>query len=62
MIKIKHNGKDVEAESVSFTVTSEDWNSYQIHDGTTLRVRPVLTNVYKVPNEYDQSGNPVYSI
>ncbi len=62
MTRIKHNGKDIEAESISFTVTSEDWNSYQLHDGTSLRVRPILTNVFKVPNEYDQSGNPASSL
>ena len=62
MPKAIYNGKEVDGEDVSFTINREDWNSYQLHDGTELRMRLVVSQVIRIPGEYDGEGNPVYSV
>ncbi len=59
-VKIPFNGQNVDAETVDVTQSSERWNEYLLDDGTILKVKLVLTNVYRVEGQYDADGNPVY--
>ena len=49
-------------EEVDFDVIREDWNTYKLKDGTTLKVKLVLVGVVRLRNKYDPLGNPVYMI
>jgi hypothetical protein len=49
-------------EEVDFDAVKEDWNSYKLKDGTTLKVKLVLAGVVRLNNKYDPLGNPVYMI
>lgn len=60
MTKVPFQGRQVEADDVSFTPVKEDWSLYQLHDGSEIRMRLVVTEILKVPDEYDREGNPVY--
>ena len=60
MVKINRGGKQVEATVIDFRIEKEDWNEYQLLDGSHLRLRVVLSEVYRVNDEYDADGNPVY--
>ena len=62
MVKIPYKGREVEAEDVSFSVVNEDWNRYQLHDGTEIRMRLIVRDVVKIPGEFDNEGNPVYIV
>ena len=62
MPKIRYKDRDVEADDVGFTVVKEDWNIYQLHDGTEIRVRLIVQNVIKIPDEVDDQGNPAYAV
>jgi len=54
--------RQVEAEQVDFEARAEPWATYELSDGTVLKVRTILTNVMRIEGEYDQSGNPVYVV
>ena len=61
-IKIRlPNGKEVDATPVEINQSSEQWSHYLLEDGSTLKVKLVITKVSRVDNEYDVEGNPVYS-
>ena len=62
MSRVVYKGKEVEGEDVSFSIVREDWNVYQLHDGTELRMRLVVGEVVRIPGEYDRDGNPVYVV
>lgn len=62
MPKIDFKGRQVEALDVEFKVTREDWNEYQLSDGTEVRVRLIVQQVLVIPNEFDQEGNPIYMV
>ncbi len=61
-VKIPFNGQEVEAETIDVTQCSERWNEYFLDDGTLLKVKLVLTNVYRVEGQFDAEGNPVYML
>ena len=60
MVKVNYQGRDVEGIDVSFKVDREEWNDYQLADGTELRMRLIVTDIVMIPEEWDSSGNPVY--
>ena len=59
-VKVPFNGQTVDAETVDVTQASERWNEYLLDDGTILKVKLVLTNVYRIEGQFDADGNPVY--
>jgi hypothetical protein len=59
--RINFGGREVDATPVDFKTIKEEWNEYHVSDGTTLKLKVVLTDVYRL-NEYDQDSNPVYVV
>ena len=49
-----------EAELVEVTNAQEAWNQYLLSDGSVLRTKAVVTEVFRLVDEYDADGNPVY--
>ena len=62
MPKIPYKGQQVDATEVDFEVRKEDWSEYQLRDGATIKMKMVVIEVLKVPDEYDNEGNPIYVI
>lgn len=54
-------GGHVDATSIDVNQSSEQWNTYLLDDGSTLRAKLVVTKVFRIDNSYDVEGNPVYS-
>ena len=55
-------GKEVDATEVRFQTIREEWNEYQLMDGTVLRMKAVVGEVFRVEDTYDNEGNPVYQV
>lgn len=49
-----------EVVEVSFRAGTENWNEYLLDDGTVMRIKLVVTDVYRVIDAHDPEGNPVY--
>jgi hypothetical protein len=49
-----------DAELVEVTNAEERWNQYLLSDGTVLRTKAVVTEVWRVIDEFDAEGNPKY--
>jgi len=62
MPKIPYKDQEVDATDVEFNTRREDWNEYQLMDGTIIKMKPVVSEIFKVPNEFDNEGNPVYIV
>jgi hypothetical protein len=50
-----------EGEDVDFEEKEEHWNVYKLSDGTTLKVKLVLTVVKRL-KKYQPDGSPIYVI
>lgn len=48
-------------EELDFAEEKEYWNIYKLSDGTTLKVKLVLTGVKRL-NQYMPDGSPIYLI
>jgi len=57
---IKFQGQDRPGEELEFETASEDWNVYQLEDGTELRVRLVAGKVVRLDDAYNAEGDPIY--
>ncbi|MFQ5826967.1 MAG: hypothetical protein ACE5IA_06375 [Dehalococcoidia bacterium] len=62
MPTINFRGQPREALEVKFKAVREDWNEYDLEDGTTVRMKTVVSEVVRVPEEFDNEDNPVYVV
>jgi hypothetical protein len=49
-----------EYEEVDFTIVKEEWNEYKLSDGSTLKIRLILSGIIRSKNNFDPIGNPMY--
>jgi hypothetical protein len=56
------DGRTVEAVEVSVDETTERWSDVKLSDGTVVRVKMTVIGAMRAENEFDQLGNPMYSI
>jgi len=47
---------------INFIPFYEDWNVYKLPDNKRLRVKLVVSSIFKVEGRYDQYGYPVYEV
>ena len=47
---------------VPITKSEENWSVYKLSDGTVMRVRPIMVEIVRQKNKFDDKGNPVYTI
>ena len=62
MPKINFQGREVDATEVEFQTRKEDWNEYQLMDGTVIKMKLVVSGIFRIDGLYDAEGNPVYQI
>jgi len=61
-IKVPFEGKIVEGVDLDFKTLKEEWNEYQVTDGSIIRMKVVVTNIARVTDKYDNVGNPIYVV
>ncbi len=62
-MKIKFQGRDVEATVIDFLTRREDFNEYQLlTDDKTLKIKLVVTRILRIEGEKNPDGSPVYHI
>lgn len=55
----EYQGRKVQGQSVDFTAKSENWQQYELEDGSQLKMKIVLLDVVRL-DEYNENGDPVY--
>lgn len=58
--QIDVGGKKVEATEMPVSNAAEYWNEYLLTDGSVVRLKTVVTEVFKVDGKFDAEGNPEY--
>lgn len=51
-----------DATIVDFEADKENFSTYILHDGTSLKIKPVLTEVFRIDGLYQPNGDPVYGV
>ena len=60
--KIMFNGKLHDATLIPVTSSQEPWNEYILDDGSLLRLKTVVTEIYRIDGLYNAEGDPLYHI
>jgi hypothetical protein len=61
--KVKLGEREYVAEEIEFEAeTAEKWNTYALHDGTTLKMKAILAEVLRVEGQYSPNGDPLYTV
>lgn len=55
-------GPTKDAVLIEITKSDEKWSLYDLDDGTQLRFRPTIVEVWRLENEFDVDGNPAYVV
>jgi hypothetical protein len=50
------------AELMEVVKSDERWNVYDLDDGTQLRMKAVVLEIWKLIDEFDADGNPKYVV
>jgi hypothetical protein len=61
-VKINLGGQTVEAESLTYRSLNEPWSSYQLEDGSIIKLKLVVSYVYKLPTVDSLTGLPQYVV
>ncbi|MCH7767538.1 MAG: hypothetical protein IH828_01215 [Nitrospinae bacterium] len=56
------NGEESAALELDFDIVKEDWNTYATEDGTSIKIKLVVTKVTRIEGKYDEEGNPLYLV
>ena len=60
--KIPYKNELKEAELIDVQQAREEWNQYLLADGSVVKIKIVVTEVWRIEREYDGDGNPVYIV
>ncbi len=61
-VKIPFQGQEHEAVLVEANQSNEYWNQYLLDDGSVLKLKAVVTNIYRLLGAYNDTGEPIYVI
>ncbi len=62
MPKVPFQGQEFDATEVDFQIRKEDWNEYQLMDGSAIKMKLVVSDIFKVLDKYDDENNPIYVV
>ena len=60
-VELKIGDKTVAGTLVDFETVREEYNSYKLSDGATIRMKTVVTNIIRT-EEFTPAGEPVYIV
>ena len=56
------DGTSVEGQSVDFTPVSEVWNSYKLPDGTIIKLKTIVVEIYRLESIEPATGQHNYFV
>lgn len=55
-------GQLIDAVEVGVSESTERWTDITLEDKTVIRIKPVVIGAARIEGQYDQEGNPLYTI
>jgi hypothetical protein len=60
-VELKVGDRTVAGTLVDFETMREEYNSYKLSDGSTVRMKTVVTNIIRT-DEFAPTGEPIYIV
>lgn len=61
-VQLSPGGPMVDAVEVPVEESSEKWSEYKLEDGTTVRIKQVVLEIFRATGQYDPDGTPMYAV
>lgn len=61
-ISVQTPGGPIDGEDLDFETLKESWNEYKTEDGSTIRMKTVVTNIVRLTGRFGPDGEPVYTV
>jgi len=61
-IAVGPGGPSKDADLIEVQQSSEQWNQYLLADGSVIRLKAIVTEVWRIVDEYDAEDNPAYIV
>jgi len=62
IVKVPYQGLTVDGIEVDFKALREEWNEYEASDGSTVRLKVIVTNIVRLKDKFDSVDNPIYVV
>ena len=59
-MKLNLGGEAVEAEKMDFKPIDENWSLYRLEDGTVVKLRLIVSEIFKLPGADPLTGMPQF--
>ncbi len=59
---ITYKNQARKAVKVKIDESTERWTDISLEDGSSLRLKTIITNVMRLEDEFDADGSPVYLV
>jgi len=60
--RINLGGRPVEAERMEVKATEEHWSTYRLEDGNIIKLKLVVSDVWKLPTPDPVTGLPTFIV
>ena len=60
--KVFVQGKQVDAVELSFETVREEWNEYKCEDGSTIRLKTVVSKIHRSDLRNEVTGEPIFMV
>ncbi len=61
-VRVPWKGKDVEGIRLKFKTKEEDWSHYETEDGSTVKMKTVVSDIIRLLKEQKEDGEPIYLV
>ncbi|MEW6455598.1 MAG: hypothetical protein AB1410_02630 [Acidobacteriota bacterium] len=61
-IKVLIGSEWVEGEEVEFKIKEENWNVYELKDGSILKFKAIITKVVRTNKYHPNTNDPIYYV
>ena len=59
-MNLKLGDRGISAEKVEFNPITENWSLYRLEDGSVVRLRLIVSEIFKLPGSDPVTGMPQY--
>ena|ERR1700733_8447263 len=60
--KVNFQGQSVDAEVIEFEPEREQWSTYILHDGSTMKIKAVVAEILRLQGVFTPNGDPIYMV
>jgi hypothetical protein len=54
--------KNIDCEKIQVDESNERWSEIKLTDGSVIRIKQLVADIFRAVDDYDPDGNPLYIV